>query len=366
METKILKGILAYTPEGAEYLDITIKDGRIFSLEKSDERSGLKAVPGFIDTHIHGFCGYGTEDCNVESILKMSENLIRFGITSFFPTIYTDTEEKMLKGIGACREAKGKEKGASIMGIHIEGPFISPQRIGAQNPLGRKDPSVDLFNKYLDAAPGLVKAMTIAPELAGVEQVAARAAEEGVVLLCGHTNANYDEVMNGYRCGVRHATHLFNAMKGLHHREPGTVGAVLSSDMTAEIIADGLHVHPVVAKYVIDTKTPDKICAITDSLKPTEQEKGPFTANDVEVEILDGLWVTKGRPELIQGSSLTMYKGFRNLLSWGLSPEDAVKLTSTTPARIYSLDDIGSIEVGKKSDLVIMDENYNIKSVIKG
>ena len=194
MNEKTYKGILTYTPEGARYLDITVRDGRISSLEESKERSTTIAIPGFVDTHIHGFRGYGTEDCSKESILRMSENLLEFGITSFFPTIYTDVPEKMKRSIHACYEAKGHEEGATIAGIHIEGPFISPNRIGAQNPLGRKDPTVEYFNELLDAGGGLVKAMTIAPEVAGVEAVAKRAKEEGVVLLCGHTDANYEDV----------------------------------------------------------------------------------------------------------------------------------------------------------------------------
>ncbi|HIV98697.1 MAG TPA: N-acetylglucosamine-6-phosphate deacetylase [Candidatus Ornithospirochaeta avicola] len=362
---EILKGLTVYTKTGKSLFDITIDGGVISDIKNSEESCGTVVLPGFIDTHIHGFGGYGTEDCSAESILKMSENLIRFGITSFFPTIYTDTEEKMIRSIRAVSEAKGKEKGAEIAGIHIEGPFISPDKIGAQNPLGRKDPSAEWFLKYLEAGGGLVKAMTIAPELPGIEEVALEAKKQGVVLLMGHTNCKYAEAIHGYNSGITHATHLFNAMRGLSHREPGTVGAVLTTDMTCEIIADGLHVNQQLTKYIFDTKTSDKVCIITDSLKPTEQEEGPFYANDVEVEIDNGLWVTKGRPELIQGSSLTMYKGFMNALNWGCSVYDASKMTSTTPARIYDLKNRGKIEIGYKADLVLLDEKtMQIKRVM--
>lgn len=364
--TRILKGVLAVTPVKTTYCDITIEDGIITKIDESTERSDKIAVPGFIDTHIHGFGGNGTEDCSKDAILRMSETLLKFGVTSFFPTIYTDVETKMRRSIHACYEAKGEEKGAYIAGVHIEGPFISPKRIGAQNPEGRKDPSRKYFELLLSEAPGFVKAMTMAPELEGAEEVAECAKENGIVLLCGHTNADYDETLKGNKMGISHATHLFNAMNGLHHRKPGTVGAVLSSDMTTEIIGDGLHTHPAVFKIVADLKGPDKVVVITDSLRPTAQTEGKLTANDVEVEILNGLWVTKGNPDLIQGSSLTMHKAFTNLLSWGISLEDAVKMTSTTPARIYDLKDVGTIEVGKKADIVLLEKDYSISEVIKG
>ena len=363
---KILKGVLAVTPDGTDNLDITIEDGIIASIDKSKEKTPLIAIPGFIDTHIHGFGGNGTEDCKPESILGMSESLIKFGVTTFFPTIYTDVESKMRKSIHACYEAKGKEKGATIGGIHIEGPFISPKRIGAQNPDGRKNPSKEFFELLLSEAPGLVKAMTMAPELPGTEEVAACAAENKVKLLCGHTNATYEETLKGHELGVSHGTHLFNAMVGLHHRKPGTVGAILTSDMTTEIIGDGLHTHPAILKMVVDLKGSDRVVIVTDSLRPTAQTEGKLTANDVEVELLNGLWVTKGNPDLIQGSAATMLKGFQNLIGWGISLEDAVKLTSSTAARLYGLDDVGTIEVGKKADIVLLNADNTINEVIRG
>ena len=363
---KILEGVLAVTPDGTDYRDITIEDGIITNIAKSDKKTDLIAVPGFIDTHIHGFGGHGTEDCDPESIIKMSDSLLEFGVTSFFPTIYTDVEDKMKRSIHACYLAKGKEKGADIRGIHIEGPFISPKRIGAQNPLGRKDPSVEYFEKLLDEAPDLVKAMTMAPELPGAAEVARVATEHGVRCLCGHTNATYEETLAGHRCCISHATHLFNAMNGLHHRKPGTVGAVLTSDMTAEIIGDGLHTHPAVVKMVVDMKGPEKIAMITDSLRPTAQKEGKLTANDVEVELLNGLWVTKGNPDLIQGSAATMLMAFQNCMKWGIPLEDAAMMTSTTPARLYKLDDVGTLEVGKKAHIVVLNKDYTINEVVKG
>ena len=346
--------------------DIMVEDGIFRSFDGKPDRTidgtGLTAVPGFIDTHIHGVGGYGTEDGTEDAVLSMSRTLAQAGVTSFFPTIYTDTMERILMDEKAIASASGKEEGASIAGIHIEGPFISPNRIGAQNPAGRLDPDMKAFKTMLDAGKGMVRAMTAAPELPGMEEIAMAARESGVVLLMGHTDATYEEAIKGMDMGIRHTTHLFNAMSGLQHRKPGVVGCALMHDaMTVEIIADGKHVRSDIVLYVIKTKGPDKTVVITDSLRPTMQRSGELTANGVPVEMGDGLWVTKGRPDLIQGSALTMHKAFVNLVHWGLPIEEASAVTSTTPARIYSLSDRGEIAPGRRADLVVMNRDLGIE-----
>ena len=369
----LIKNINAVLADRVRTMDLALEDGLISEARDKAygqvlDCAGLLAVPGFIDTHIHGTGGYGTEDGTEEAMLKMSQVLLSEGVTTFFPTIYTDTMERILMDEKAIVSAMGKEEGSEIGGIHVEGPFISPNKIGAQNPLGRKDPSRKVMEQILAAGEGHVKAMTCAPERPGIEEIVEMAKANGVVLLQGHTDASYEESLRGMRLGITHATHLFNAMTALQHRYPGVVGCVLMHpEMNGEIIMDGKHVNPDIIKYVIRTKGPDKIAAITDALRPTLQKEGALTANGVEVEMGDGLWVTKGRPELIQGSCLTMHKAFINLLKWGISIVDAVKLTSSTPARIYSLSDRGSIGYGKRADLVIMDPSLKIRYVfLKG
>ncbi len=350
---------------------IFIRDGLIsFERQENEEYKELifddaVAVPGFIDTHIHGFAGFGSEDGKEQSILNMSSSLIRYGVTTFFPTIYTDTLERIIRDEIAIEDAIGKEKGAKIGGIHIEGPFISPNKIGAQNPLGRKEPSVDVLNRILSVS-SHIKAMTMAPELKGSAEIASILLENGIIPLQGHTDATYEESLEGIHNGIRHFTHLYNAMTGLVHRAPGVVGSALSGSHTsAEIIADGLHVHPAAFKVALNAIGEDRVVSITDSLKPTEQDSGTKSANGVEVEMLDGLWVTKGNTSLIQGSALNMHKAFRNLVSWDIPLNVASKLTATNAARIYSLNDRGEISENKKADLVIMDKrNLDIKMVL--
>lgn len=368
MENLHIKNCIAYTPNGIKH-DIYITNG-LFS-EKEDgiqykelDAEGLIAIPGFIDTHIHGIGGYGTEDSKKEAILGMSDALIKEGVTSFFPTIYTDTLERICNDEKAVVEAMGNEKGAEITAIHVEGPFISPKKIGAQNPDGLQSPSKEVMEKIITAGSGKIKAMTMAPEVENIAIVSSLAIENGIVPLCGHTNATYEEAVKGIGYGIKHATHLFNAMSEFKSRLPGVIGAVLTNkEMTAEIIGDGKHVHPAMVKMVMDILGSERIVLITDSLRPTRQEKGKLTANGVEVEMGNNLWVTKGRTDLIQGSCLTMLEGFRNLISWGVSFEDAIKMSSTTPANVYSLTDRGSIEKGKRADLVLLNTNLDVKSV---
>ena len=368
----LIKDVMAVRNGRIERTDLWIENGIISrdngqKPDRSIDGKGLTAIPGFIDTHIHGIGGKGTEDSSAEAILTMSEELAKEGVTAFFPTIYTDTMERILGDEKAIVEAKGREKGAIIAGIHVEGPFISPGKIGAQNPLGRQDPSIETFKAIVKEGNGMVKAMTCAPELPGIERIAEAAADEGIVLLMGHTDATYDEAMKGVGLGIHHTTHLFNAMSGLMHRYPGVVGAALMHDeVNVEIIGDGKHVHKDIIMYVIRTKGTDKVAIITDSLRPTNQRSGKLTANGVEVEMGDGLWVTKGNPDLIQGSSLTMHKAFKNLVSWGLSIQEAAAVTSTTPARIYRLEDRGSLEEGKRADIVLLDSDLGIKEVFIG
>lgn len=347
----ITDGYFTDGPSEAEYIEL---DG-----------TGLTALPGFIDTHVHGFGGKGTEDGSPEAILSMSSTLAKTGVTTFFPTIYTDTQERILRDIKAIVDAAGSETGASIGGIHIEGPFISPDRIGAQNPLGRLSPDKTAMENMIGAGKGLVKAMTMASELEGIDEIADIARENGVKPLLGHTNATYEDAIKGIDYGISHATHLFNAMSGLHHRKPGVVGAVLAEKaMTAEIIADGKHVAPAAFKAVFNAKSKKGITVVTDSLRPTLQEEGIRTANGVEVELADKLWVTKGRPELIQGSTLSMNVALKNLVSWGIPLVDASYMLSASPADLYKMNDRGRIAPGLRADLVLIDEELDVKKVL--
>ncbi|MDD3366693.1 MAG: N-acetylglucosamine-6-phosphate deacetylase, partial [Sphaerochaetaceae bacterium] len=275
-------------PDCGLFIDADGTIGDIFNMKRFQQKrfpasaeiidvQGAFITPGFIDTHLHGIGGFGTDDASHTSILGMSERLADFGVTGFFPTIYTDKLENMLDAIRAVVKAIGDEKGAEILGIHVEGPFISEIRVGAQNPEGIQPVNFDVFNAIIEAGKGHVVCMTVAPELKGMRELALHASKKGIVLLAGHTNATYENIIEGMQVGILHSTHFFNAMSRLHHRNPGTVGAILiEQDMQCEVIADGVHVHKELVKLLLRDKQVRNVGLITDSLKPTKQEAGPM------------------------------------------------------------------------------------------
>lgn len=327
--------------------------------------NGAYITPGLIDTHLHGIGGFGTEDCSSESILGMSKRLADFGVTSFLPTVYTDTLDQMIASTKAIVAAMGHEQGAHIEGVNLEGPFISPERIGAQNPEGVQEVNLDIWNQLYEAGEGKIVCMTVAPELKHMRSLALDAQKKGVVLLAGHTNATYENIMEGIQCGILHTTHFFNAMSRLHHRNPGCVGAIMiQSDMKAEIICDGVHVHPELIKLLLREKPVSNIVMVTDSLKPTMQEKGEFLANGVPAVLSpEGAWVSKDNPELFLGSALTLLKGTKNMSSWGIPMDDIVQMAASNPARIYNFQKKGSLIPGNHADIAIISKYFSLEGL---
>lgn len=359
------------------FIDGDGKIGDIFYMSRMPQKSfpddtmvidvkGCTITPGLFDSHIHGIGGAGTEDCKPESILKMSDRLADYGVTDFLPTIYTDEFEQMKAAETAIVEAMGHEKGARIRGINLEGPFISPKRIGAQNPAGAQNVNLDLFHDLIKTGQGKVICMTVAPELKGMRDLALEATKEGIVLLAGHTDATYENIMEGIQCGILHSTHFFNAMSRLHHRNPGTVGTIMiNQDMCCEIIADGVHVHPEIVKLLVREKPKENIVLMTDSLRPTKQRSGTLLANGVKAKLSpEGAWVSAEDPDLFLGSALVLIKAVQNMASWGIPLDTAIQMASTNPARIYHLNDIGSLIPGKNANITIFDSTFQIKGVL--
>jgi N-acetylglucosamine-6-phosphate deacetylase len=354
--------------------------GDIFNMKRFEQKSfpantqvidvqGAYITPGFIDTHIHGIGGFGTEDATVESILGMSERLADFGVSAFLPTIYTDKIDRMFASIEAIVAAIGYEKGATILGINLEGPFISNERLGAQNADGVRSVDIALFNRLISAGKGHVICMTVAPELKGMRELALTAIKNGIVLLAGHTNATYENIIEGMQAGILHSTHFFNAMSRLHHRNPGTVGAIMiQQDMQCEIIADGVHVHPELVKLLLREKQTGNVVLVTDSLKPTMQTTGMLMANgEVAVLAADGAFHRQVDPDTLLGSSLTMLQGVRNLVSWEIPIEAAVQMATSNPARIYDFEMMGRLSPGYMANVVVFDKSFIIKGLfVKG
>jgi N-acetylglucosamine-6-phosphate deacetylase len=357
---------------------VLIEDGKIADLfsEKrflqrkfdADTRiidvQGAYVAPGFIDNHIHGFMGFGTDDRTTESILEMSRHLAQYGVTAFCPTIYPQETEDFIKTIRACVGAMGKEPGAKILGVHLEGPFISPEKLGVQRPETVKPVDLDLMQRFWDEAEGQITNMTVAPELKGMRELALFCVPKGITLQAGHTNATYENMVEGFQAGILHSTHFYHAMSSLHHRNPGAVGAVLAfREVGAEIIADGHHVHPELVRLLMRDKDLNKIVLITDALKPTEQKTGPLFANGEEVLYKEEIFRRKA-DDVIAGSSLTMIKGVKNLVSWGVSVEDAVKMGSANAAAILGIPKMGSLIPGWAGDVTVFDRQFNVLMTI--
>ncbi|MGP1522497.1 MAG: N-acetylglucosamine-6-phosphate deacetylase [Treponema sp.] len=333
---------------------------RIFDVEES------YIAPGFIDTHIHGFKGHGTDNCSAEAMIEMSKDLAQYGVTAFNPTLYPAPEEDMMHSIKEIVKAMGNENGANIMGIHMEGPFISPNKLGVQRPETVREVDMDLMERLWQTSEGHIVNMTVAPELKGMRRLALYGLERGIIMQAGHTNAEYQNMVEGMQAGILHSTHLFNAMSQLHHRNPGAVGAVLiHPEMSCEIIADGVHVHPDLFKLLARDKPLEKILLVTDGLTPTEQEKGPLIANGEEV-VYEGGCFHRAADGVIAGSSLTMIKGVKNLVKFGFSVSDAVRAASSTPAAVMRYNKKGMLIPGYDADIVVFDKQFNILASIIG
>ena len=357
---------------------ILIEDGKISDVfsEKRFERKRFDPgtevidvhesaiVPGFIDTHIHGFGGYGTDDYCAELIIEMSRLLVQYGVTAFNPTLYPAEPAEMFKAVKEAASAIGRERGAQIMGLHMEGPFLSRERLGAMKASSVQDVDIVLMEQLWKVSEGRIVNMTVAPELKGMRELALFCLKKGIVLQAGHTDASYENMVEGMQAGILHATHLFNAMSRLEHRNPNAVGAILIHPrMSCEIIADGFHIHPELYKLLLRDKPSDKIVLITDALKPTEQGKGPFFANGDEMFFHDGVFRRK-EDNVITGSGLTMIRGIQNLVKYGFSLEDAIKASSSNPAQIMGYRNKGSIAPGLDADLVVFSKNFKVMAVV--
>jgi N-acetylglucosamine-6-phosphate deacetylase len=324
---------------------------------------GAYIAPGFIDTHIHGTGGYGTDDASTESVIEMSRRLTRSGVTSFNPTLYPTEAEEMIEAVRNVAAAIGKEPGARIMGLHLEGPFLSPARLGVQRPETLMPVDISYMERLWEAAGGHIINMTVAPEIKGMRELALYCIKKGIILQAGHTDAKYENMVEGMQAGILHSTHLFNAMSKLDHRNPNAVGAILiHPEMSCEIIADGYHVHPDLFKLLLRDKPTDKIVLVTDSLKPTGQQEGPLVANGEELIFQDGVFHRKV-DSVIAGSGLTMIRGVQNLTTFGFSLEDAVKTASFNPAQVMRYRGKGSLIPGSNADIVVFDRNFNVLAV---
>ena len=345
--------------------DVQIKNGKIFKISAeidSDDSAvdctGKYLIPGFIDMHIHGIGGHDAMDGTVEAITAMAREVLKRGVTSFLPTLLTESVERIHNGFEAVKKTMDikDENAADIIGVHMEGPFFCDEFKGAQNPkflqYGTLDTLETLVRNYWDT----LKILSAAPERIEFD-VIQRLKEKNVIASIGHTSADSELVDEASLFGMTHCVHLYNGMKGLHHREPGTAGAILYNDrIHAELILDAIHVQPKMAKLAYKCKG-NKLALITDAMRATGLQDGKYDLGGQDV-FVKGYEARLANGSLA-GSTLTMDRAFRNALKFlDSNIIEAVKLTSTNASDAL-------IEVGRDADLLVIDKEYNIEKIIK-
>lgn len=322
--------------------------------------SGHWVSPGLVDVHLHGAMGHEVMDAEVAGLKKIAGHQAACGVTAFFPTTLTAPMETVIRAIETVRAAAGEDLPSEIAGIHLEGPYVSLKRKGAQDPkYVREIQESDL--ERLQAALGPLKTLiTVAPEAGRNLDFIPKMVDLGWVVSIGHSDATYEEATRAIAAGANHATHLFNAWREFHHREPGGLGAVLDSDRVyAELITDGIHVHPSFIRLAVFCKGPERTCLITDSLKAAGLPDGTYDWGDMQI-VLKGAEVRLRDSGVLAGSILHLNQAVRNVLNWtGLPVPAVVRMASLTPAESVGLSRVmGSLEPGKLANLAIFDSNF--------
>ncbi|NRR04883.1 N-acetylglucosamine-6-phosphate deacetylase [Brevibacillus sp. RS1.1] len=318
--------------------------------------------PGFVDMHMHGIDGYDTMDGTPESLQAISTALARHGVTSFLATTmtapYAQLEQVL---VNIAQNSKEGLLGAQTIGIHLEGPWINPRYKGAQKEENIAIPKLDAVQKLYGLSEGLIKVVTIAPEQPEALEAIAWLKERDVIVSAGHTGATFAQATEAVDAGVRHFTHCFNAMTGLHHREPGVVGAAMYHEqLSTELIADGIHVHPAVMKILYRVKTAEKLALVSDSMRAAAMGEGTYDLGGQEVHVHD--YQAKLADGTLAGSILTLNRAVGNMVTLsGVSLPDAVEMASLTPASILGFGERkGRLAAGYDADITVLNTQFDV------
>jgi N-acetylglucosamine-6-phosphate deacetylase len=323
------------------------------------DAGGYWVLPGFIDMHVHGGGGADFMHGTTDAVRTAARTHARFGTTGLLATTLTASRADTDAAIRAAREVMEMGRGndeARIIGVHLEGPYICPARRGAQPEAHVRLPDLEEFTHWVEIGGGAIREITLAPEMEGAEAVTRAALAANVVVSAGHTDSRAADVARAIPWGVRQGTHLFNAMRGVHHREPGTAGAILvSPEIVAEVIADGVHLHPEIVRLTITAKGLDGVVLITDAMEGAAMPDGVYKLGGFDVNVQNG--EATFADGTLAGSVLTMDRAFHNTLKFAqLAPWQGARLSSANAARqLGILDRVGTLEPGKQGDLVVMD-----------
>lgn len=337
-----------YAAEGREVIDL----------------EGATVLPGFIDVHVHGAVGHEVMDGNADGLLAMSTFFAGHGVTSFLATTWTATTAATMDALRAVDQAqRAGTSGAQVLGAHMEGPYLSLSRCGAQDPRWVRPPDLEEIELFLGS--GVVRLITVAPELPLAEALVRACVDHGVHVSVGHTDASLEQVEAAVAWGARHVTHTFNAMPPLHHRRPGPVAAAMTMpELLAELIADNLHVHPAVLRAFVRAKGVDGVVLVTDALRPTGLDEGMFTIGGRTVSVQGG--VVRLPDETIAGSVLTMDVALRNLVEATGRPVDELWPTASRNGAIAAgvAHRKGVIARGMDADLVVVGEDVDVRLTV--
>ena len=338
--------------------DLEIEDGCVVETGLLSGGAGRIAVPGFVDLQVNGFGGVDFADADRNGYRRAGEALLSSGVTAFQPTLITAPEESL---VGSLAEVPRRSVGPRVIGAHLEGPFLSPLRMGAHPPVARRDPDLLLLERLLAAGP--VTHMTLAPELPGALQLIDVLHERGIVVSCGHSDATAAQAHAAFDRGVATVTHLFNAMRPLSHRDPGIAGAALArDDVIVQIILDGHHLADETARLVWRAAA-GRTALVSDAIAAAGLSDGPYTLSGAHVDVLDGV-ARRAGDGVLAGSTLSMIDGVRNLHQLGASLPEAVAAATSVPARIARRPELGVLRRGGAADLVVLDDRLEIHSVL--
>lgn len=341
-------------------VDVVLAEGLVVGLGRNAAPADADVIevpggvisPGFIDLHVHAVGGHGVVRPDALDPGGMARVLARRGVTGFLATTIAATEADLLAAVHAVRGLADGD-GARCLGVHLEGPWLSPERPGAQPAEYLDTPDAELLERLVAAGP--VAMLTLAPELPGALDVMGAARRLGVVVAAGHSSASYAEAVTAVAAGARHVTHAFNAMSSLHHREPGLIGAALDlPELTVEVIADGVHVHPAVVRLLWRACGPQRLCLVSDAVEVDATVSGD---SDEAVRRSDGV---------LAGSRIGLDRAVRNAVEWGIPPADALTMASSTPARVLGRGDLGELRVGATADAVVLDEQLHVAATVVG
>lgn len=380
MSTTLIHAGRALTPtEGIDDAGILIRDGVV---EAVGPRSSMSlpagaleiqatdktATPGFMDVHIHGAGGHDVMEASSLALCAVTRKIAEYGTTSLLATTVTASPDDTCRAVEGIAQYIAQqhallESRAEVLGIHFEGPFISKERRGVHPPQWIQLPSVEMLDQLLQAAAGNARLMTIAPEVLGAASCIEAAQKAGLVISMGHTDANYEQARFAISRGARSATHMYNAMRPFSHRDPGVIGAVLTSpEINAELIADGVHVEEGAMKLLLQAKGAERVILVSDGLSATGMPDGKYRLGDFEVIVSNG--VCRSAAGILAGSTLTLDRALRNIVNLGITLSDAVRMLTLNPASLLGIEfKKGSLRTGADADVLLLDESLHVTSV---